>query len=76
MSYEKLKRLSKLHDEKVKLIVDDNREIIGTPFNTTETDDGEDAYQIIKTGGKDFNDYGDMPYFTEEEIVSIEVLEE
>lgn len=76
MAFEKLNRLASLRDKKVKLIVDDGKELIGFAFSFTETDEGEDAYQIQKTGGKDAEEYGNWPYFTEDEIVSIEEIEE
>ena len=76
MAFEKLNKLSSLRDKKVKLIVDDGKEIIGFPFSFTETDEGEDAYLIEKKGGKDAVEYGNWPYFTEDEIISIEEIKE
>jgi len=76
MDLEKLNKLASLRDKKVKLIVDDEKEIIGIAYSFTETDDGESVYQIIKTGGKNEDDYGQLPYFTEKEIISIEEVQE
>lgn len=74
MEYEKIKGLIELIDKPVKIIVDDNNELKGIPFTMTETDDGEDAIQIQVTGGKDQEQYGEWPYFTEDEIVSYEEM--
>lgn len=76
MNTKKLNKLSSLKGKKVKLIVDDGKEVIGIAYSFTETDDGEDAYQIKKIGGKDSEEYGNLPFFTEDEIQSVEEIVE
>ena len=72
----KFKKIKSLQYKKAKFIVDDGKEIIGRPKWVEPTENGDFAFVIEKLGGKDADYYGDLPLFTEDEILSIEELED
>ena len=69
-----LEKLSKMVGQRVRLIVDDHKEIICIPEECDETDEGEKAYRVANVGGKDTHLYGKWPILTEQDIQQIEIL--
>ena len=74
MANENINRLSTLNGKKVRLIVDEGNELICIPQCWTEADDDESAYLVKNIGGKDTDEYGELPFFTNDEIKSIEIM--